>query len=60
MSLIVFGYNDDTKEITGPLFQSEVEKPLHINMLFLEDGGSGHYMYIKIFQGKFLYSFLSL
>jgi len=58
MSLIVFGYNDDTKEITGPLFQSEVEKPLHINMLFLEDGGN--VCTLIIFQGKFLYSILSL
>jgi len=29
--LNVFGYNDDKKEIIGPLFQSEVENPLHIN-----------------------------
>jgi len=47
MSLNVFGYNEETREIIGPLFQSEVEKPLHINMMFLEEGGNGHYMYIK-------------
>jgi len=47
MSLNVFGYTEDTRDIIGPLFQSEVEKPLHINMMFLEDGGNGHYMYIK-------------
>jgi len=38
MSLRVFGYNENIKEIIGPLFQLEVEKPLHINMLLLEDG----------------------
>jgi len=27
MSLNVFGYNEETREIIGPLFQSEVEKP---------------------------------
>jgi len=30
MSLKVFGYNEETREIIGPLFQSAVEKPLHI------------------------------
>jgi len=45
MSFNVFGYNEDTNEIFGPLFQSE--KPLHINMLFFEDRGNGHYMYNK-------------
>jgi len=35
MSLNVFGYNEETREIIGPLFQSEVEKPLYINMMFL-------------------------
>jgi len=34
MSLNVFGYNEETREIIGPLFQTEVEKPLHINMMF--------------------------
>jgi len=47
ISLNVFGYNEETREIIGPLFQSEKEKSLHINMMFLEDGGNGHYMYIK-------------
>jgi len=47
MSLNLFEYNEETREIIGPFFQSEVEKPLHINMMFLEDGGNGHYMYIK-------------
>jgi len=42
--LNVFGYNEDTREIIGPIFQSEVKKPLYINMMFLEDGGNGHYM----------------
>jgi len=46
-SLNVFGYNEETREIIGPLFQSEVEKPLHIYMMLLEEGGNGHYMYIK-------------
>jgi len=41
MSLNVFGYNEDTKEIIGPLFQSKVEKPLYINMLLFEDCGNG-------------------
>jgi len=27
MSLNVFGYNEETREIIGPLFQSEAEKP---------------------------------
>jgi len=27
MSLNVFGYNEETSEIIGPLFQSAVEKP---------------------------------
>jgi len=47
MRLNVFGYNEDTKEIIEPLFRSEVEKHLHINKLFLDDGGNGNYMYIK-------------
>jgi len=47
MSLNVFGYNEETREIIVPLFQSEVEKPPHINMMFLEEGGNGHTMYIK-------------
>jgi len=47
MSLNVFGYNEETREIIGPLFQSKVGKPLHINTMFLEDGGNVHYMYIK-------------
>jgi len=47
MILDVFGYNEETREVFGPLFQSEVEKPLHINMMFMEDGGIGHYLYIK-------------
>jgi len=41
MSLNVFVYNEDTKEIIGPLFQSKVEKPLYINMLLFEDCGNG-------------------
>jgi len=40
----LFGYNEETREIIKPLFQSEVEKPLHINMMFLEDGGNAHYI----------------
>jgi len=48
------------REIFGALFQSEVEIPLRMNMMFLEDGGNGHNMYIKKFQFKFFYSFLSL
>jgi len=47
MTLSLFGYNEKTREIIGLLFHSEVEKPLHINMMFLEEGGNGHYMYIK-------------
>jgi len=47
MSLNEVGYNEETREIIRPLFQSEVEKPLYTNMMFLEDGGNGHYMYIK-------------
>jgi len=31
MTLNVFGYNKDTKEIIGPLFKSKVKEPLHIN-----------------------------
>jgi len=47
MSLKVFGYNEETREIIGPLFQSKVEKPLYVNLMFLEEGGNGHYMYVK-------------
>jgi len=47
MSLNVFGYSEETREIIGPLFQLEVEKPLNINMIFLEDSKNGHYMYTK-------------
>jgi len=57
MSLNVFGYNEETLEIIGPLFQSEVEKPLYINMMILEMDIT---CTLKIFQGKFFYLFLSL
>jgi len=47
MSLKVFGYNEDTKELIGSLFQSDVENALYIKMWLLEDGGNGHYIYIN-------------
>jgi len=43
MRLNDFRYNEETREIIGLLFQ----KPFQVNMMFLEDGGNGHYMNIK-------------
>ncbi|XP_070074701.1 uncharacterized protein [Drosophila takahashii] len=47
LSINVFGYDEESETIIGPLYQSGVEKPTHINILFLEGNGFGHYTWIK-------------
>ena len=47
VSINVFGYDEESGNIIGPLFHSGYEQRMHVNMLFLEDGEYGHFMWIK-------------
>ncbi|XP_051864357.1 uncharacterized protein LOC127566371 [Drosophila albomicans] len=50
ISLNVFGYDEESDKIIGPLYCDGVEMRIHINLLFVDGptaGFHGHYVWIK-------------
>lgn len=51
ISINVFGLEYDSKnkinQIVGPLYFTKCKKPVHLNLLYITQGSSGHYCYIK-------------
>lgn len=46
ISINIFTYNEK-HEVTGPIYHTQMEKSLHINLLYCENDEKSHYVWIK-------------